>query len=171
MNDRRRTNSAPCGSNSARDSKTESCSTHVNGKRKIHKSSTDVKRSKGKRARPGWGYTSSNSQTSPSVNLPSLEKLSSFSIFIDLDNWARFSTVLYPIPKNVFLWGFDGGNYTGRRKTSFFSHSFRRATFLQTSQVWQGEKCGRFFPFCSRRRAARLDLHTPFIILSGKKFL
>ena len=34
VNDRRRTNSAPCGSNSARDSKTASCPTQVNGKRK-----------------------------------------------------------------------------------------------------------------------------------------
>ena len=34
VNDRRRTNSAPCGSSSARDSETASCSTQVNDKRK-----------------------------------------------------------------------------------------------------------------------------------------
>ena len=53
--------------------------------------------------------------------------------------------VLRSIPKNVFLWGSDSGHYTDRRKICIVS-------FLN-----------------SFTRAARLDLHTPFIILSGKK--
>ena len=48
-------------------------------------------------------------------------------------------------PENFFFGGLDSGHYTDRRKICIVS-------FLN-----------------SLTRAARLDLHTPFIILSGKK--
>ena len=134
----------------------------------------EVKLSKGKRARPGWGYASSNSQTSPSVNLPRLEKLSSFLhiIFIDLDNCARFINVLYPIPKNIFVWGFCRGKYNDRRHTSsYFRTVLIEQRFFKHPKICSKVKNAADFALCVQ--VARLDLQLPihiaFTILSGDK--
>ena len=198
-NDRRRTNSAPCGSNTTRDHNSEfgdktdsdmttgSCSTQVNGKRKrtAPSNSVDTEQNKRQCIRPGTAPVSSNPQTSAvsssvtppansqNLNLPSLENLSTFShiIFIDLDNWGKFFKISYPLPPKIFVWGFCGGNYTDTKK---ISGNFR--ALLREKRFFQHPKCGRFknaadFALCVQ--AARMDLqlpiHIPFTVLSGDK--
>ena len=198
-NGRRRTNSAPCGSNTTRDHNSEfgdktdsgmttgSCSTQVNGKRKrtAPSNSVDTEQNKRQCIRPGTAPVSSNTQTSAvsssvtppansqNLNLPSLENLSTFShiIFIDLDNWGKFFKISYPLPPKIFVWGFCGGNYTDTKK---ISGNFR--ALLREKRFFQHPKCGRFknaadFALCVQ--AARMDLqlpiHIPFTVLSGDK--
>ena len=198
-NGRRRTNSAPCGSNTTRDHNSEfgdktdsgmttgSCSTQVNGKRKrtAPSNSVDTEQNKRQCLRPGTAPVSSNPQTSAvsssvtppansqNLNLPSLENLSTFShiIFIDLDNWGKFFKISYPLPPKIFVWGFCGGNYTDTKK---ISGNFR--ALLREKRFFQHPKCGRFknaadFALCVQ--AARMDLqlpiHIPFTVLSGDK--
>ena len=107
-------------------------------------------------------------------NLPtdSIKNLSRFShiIFIDLDNWGKFFNLPYPLPSNIFVWGFCGGNYMQKRR--FSTVHFQE--LVREKRFFQHPKCGKAknaadFALCMH--AARLDLqlpiHIPFTVLSG----